>query len=115
MRSWCWIWQGGLNGRGYAQMGIRRPVWRDGEFIGKQPRNVLVHRLVLLEFFGIPLETVEAAAHQCSTKRCINPEHVAPDTFAGNTQFYYTVERPMRLALAQEGGGSPMREPGEDG
>ena len=112
LRSMCWLWQGDTNARGYAQMSFRRQTYdAHGRPLGKKPRQVLVHRLVLLEFLGIPLDLVEASMHKCSRKPCINPDHVDPGTCAENTQHFYTVERPMRLAIEAA---KPMREPGED-
>lgn len=99
VRSKCWIWTRGLNARGYPQMSVRRPCYdENGKKIGTKTGKILVHRLVLLEFFGIPLETVEAASHKCSTKPCCNPEHTDPATNEENRVFYYTVERPRMLA-----------------
>lgn len=117
LTSLCWIWQGAKNARGYGHMSVRKPRYnadaeRDGTKVGK----VLVHRIVLKEFFGIPLELVEASMHKCSTKPCCNPDHVDPGTNQENTQHYYTVERTMRLAIEAAGGGAvqPDREPGCD-
>lgn len=92
----CWEWQGAKNGRGYGRIGIRRPVFdrQTGKAQGRRPRNVLVHRLVLWLFRGIPLELVENSCHQCSHKPCCcNPDHLDPGTRADNRDFYLNVER----------------------
>lgn len=109
LRSKCWLWKGSKNARGYGQMAVRKPAYciETGRKLPSKAGYVLVHRLVLAEFFGIPLQLVEAAMHRCSIKRCCNPEHIDPGTRAENQEFYYTVERPMRLAI--EAGA--MREP----
>jgi hypothetical protein len=99
LKTRCWIWQGHLNSRGYGLMSVRKPAFaEDGKPLGTKVGQVLVHRLVLKEFLGIEIETVETVMHRCSTKPCCNPDHVDAGTESLNRQFYYTVERPMRLA-----------------
>lgn len=96
----CWLWKGTCNSRGYGIMSVRKPAYdADGRRIGTKVGKVLVHRVTLKEFLGVPIERIEVAGHLCSTKRCCNPDHEDPGSALDNRQFYYTVERPMRLAL----------------
>lgn len=89
-KSWgietpCWEWQCSRNGRGYGHITIRN---------GKPwPSKVLVHRLVLWVFRGIPLADVEVAMHSCSNKLCCNPEHINAGSAEQNRDYYYDVER----------------------
>lgn len=85
----CWIWRGAKNSSGYGTIGVRHKA--RGHSV---PR--LVHRLVLLVFFGIPLNKVECAMHLCSTKPCCNPDHLDAGTFSQNTRMYLDVEKPQR-------------------
>lgn len=99
LKSSCWIWRGAVNSRGYGLMSVRKPKYEsDGTPCGTKVGQVLVHRVVLREFLGVAIETVETVMHLCSTKRCCNPDHVDCGTAIENRQFYYTVERPMRLS-----------------
>lgn len=88
----CWIWQRSQNARGYGAMNIYSKAL-------KKMKRYLVHRLVLREFFGEDLDTLETAMHQCSVKLCCNPLHIMRGDNATNLRYYYDVERPRRFAI----------------
>ena len=99
----CWLWQGKLNARGYGWLPMRRPVYDDrGRPRGNLPRNVLVHRLVLL-LTGYEAGEVPVASHLCGVKRCCNPEHLEPATPAENRLRYWLIELPARQAEREAG------------
>ncbi len=115
VRSWgmtgeCWEWQGTVNARGYGHISIRRPEKKK-----PWPSKVLVHRLVLQVFCGIPMEAIDVSMHQCSNKRCCNPEHLLPGDEEANREFYLRVER-VRAASqpASQPASTMLREPGCD-
>lgn len=83
----CWEWQGAKNARGYGKLSVRKP-WR-----GPNPYTVLVHRLVLEVFCGIPMSEIECSMHYCSNKLCCNPDHLEKGTAQQNRDHYYEVER----------------------
>lgn len=97
---------------------MRRPVYdADGKPRGNLPRKVLVHRLVLY-LAGYAPHEVPVASHLCGVKRCCNPEHLEPDSAAGNRERYWLIELPARQA-ADRGNMDPIcpesaREPGCD-
>lgn len=109
-RSWgintpCWEWQGTTNARGYGHISMRR---------GKPwPSKVLVHRLVLEEFCGIPWTAIENSMHQCSNKLCCNPDHLLPGTPEENREYYLSIER-LRQPASQPASQPTIREPGCD-
>ena len=118
----CWLWQGSLNARGYGRIQIRRPVYHDdGRPKGNEPRGVLVHRLVLY-LTGLQPQEIPVASHLCGVKRCCNPEHLEPDTRAGNRERYWLIELPARqaadrdnmAAICPESAPVADREPGCD-
>jgi hypothetical protein len=99
----CWLWQGALNARGYGQLAVRRPVYHpDGRPKGNEPRNVLVHRLVLYLVGYAPGE-VPVASHLCGVKRCCNPEHLEPATAEQNRARYWLIELPARQKEREPG------------
>jgi len=64
----CWIWQGGLNSRGYGLA-----------YFKKISNTKLVHRIMYILTKGkipdnLPLD------HLCRNKACINPGHLEPIT-----------------------------------
>lgn len=76
----CWIWQGRVTTKGYAQRSI------DG-------RRLTVSRAVLEATLGRPLAADEHAHHRCETKRCVNPEHLEPLTTEGHALAHHTGDR----------------------
>jgi hypothetical protein len=72
--SGCWIWTGHTRG-GYPNMSMRRS--------GGNPRGVLVHRVMLEEFWEIDFPFDEAG-HLCCNPLCINPHHLEVQTRALN-------------------------------
>lgn len=78
----CWEWLGktiaSRNGTG------RRYPVLTVYVKGKGPRNVRVHRLVLIEFKGLRMTKVHVAAHRCNYTFCVNPMHLRRDTGSGN-------------------------------
>lgn len=94
----CWIWKGRRNSRGYPWISIRREVFdSEGRSLGRRPRNVLVHRLVL-HLTGIPWHEIPVGAHLCSTPLCCNPDHLDAQTARENRIHYLTVERFAKAA-----------------
>lgn len=90
----CWVWLGQTNSRGYPRMCIRRKG---------APRNVFVHRLVVIEILGYALQ-FEVARHLCNFQQCVSPLHLLPATQSENMQQCVTDGRHN----------SQRREPGED-
>ena len=62
--SGCWLWGGGVNGRGYPQLRVGGRV-------------ELVHRLMYADRYGECPEGQEIR-RQCKTLRCVNPAHCRP-------------------------------------
>ena len=58
-------------------------------------KHVQVHRVVLEAKLGRPLRDNMLACHtiNCTSKRCINPEHLYEGTFKQNLEDRYIVER----------------------
>ena len=58
----CWIWQGGLSGKGYGRVRI------DGKVIGA---HVFVYETLVGKVpSGLELD------HLCRVRQCVNPEHL---------------------------------------
>lgn len=71
--SGCWIWEGATQ-KGYACVMIR-------------PKGIFrVHRLVLEEKLGRPIQPGFHSLHNCDVKPCINPDHLYEGTHAQNMQ-----------------------------
>lgn len=66
----CWLWIGGVNGRGYATI-------KDGG------RTFYVHVLTWVESNG-PVPDGLELDHLCRNTRCCNPSHLEPVTHAEN-------------------------------
>lgn len=48
--------------------------------------SVGLHRLVLAEKLGVPVETLRVARHTCNNTRCINPEHLIEGSAIDNVR-----------------------------
>lgn len=68
--SGCWLYQGGLSNRGYAQ------VWENGT-------NRLAHRVMYLAILG-PIPDGLQLDHLCRVRHCVNPWHLEPVTAREN-------------------------------
>lgn len=66
----CWIWLGTVSVYGYGAFGID----------GKQHK---AHRLAYEWTVG-PI-TTDTLDHRCRVKTCVNPAHLAPESFGANT------------------------------
>lgn len=64
VKSGCWIWTGGTNGK-YPVFGISRD------------QNVYAHRFSYESFVGT-IPSGETIDHQCNNKLCVNPDHLKP-------------------------------------
>ena len=71
--SGCWLWEGGLDGKGYGTFLISLPV----------RHNVRAHRFSYeLHKGAIPAEL--ELDHLCRNKVCVNPDHLEPVTHEEN-------------------------------
>lgn len=68
--SGCWLWTGGLTGRGYGGL------WVDGHM--RSAHRVLRETLVGPVPQGFELD------HKCRIRSCVNPDHVEPVTHRVN-------------------------------
>lgn len=71
--SGCWLWDGGLNNRGY---GTLRPTG------GK---NIGVHRLSY-QLHVAPIPECMEIDHLCKVRCCVNPDHLEPVTRLENVR-----------------------------
>ncbi|MCC3501297.1 MAG: HNH endonuclease [Microcoleus sp. PH2017_25_DOB_D_A] len=69
----CWICLLGKNKAGYAYKNLKG-------------RMQLVHRLVLKDKLGRPIQEKYCACHLCDNPSCINPEHLFEATQKDNIQ-----------------------------
>jgi len=68
----CWLWCGGLDSRGYGQLGV------DGV-------TLRAHRVAYEAYVGPIPEGLELD-HLCRERRCVNPDHLEPVTRSVNVR-----------------------------
>lgn len=88
--SGCWLFEGALDGRGYAR-------------VMYQGHRVRLHRLALAMRLGRPLQPHEHACHTCDIPFCCNPNHLFVgtnrDNAADRVRKGRQVNRPKALSL----------------
>lgn len=67
----CWHWRGARKKGGYGHLLV------GGRMVG-------AHRVSLMLFRGIPLETQLEAMHSCDVPGCVNPDHLSYGTHKQN-------------------------------
>ena len=72
----CWLWLGGLDGKGYGQF------WLHG-------RHVQAHRVVYEQIVG-PIPDGLSIDHLCRARNCVNPQHLEPVSILENIQRGYS-------------------------
>ena len=68
----CWLWMGGLAGRGYPMVYVPGQKW-----------GTKAHR-VAWELYRGPIPDGLVIDHTCRVKSCVNPDHLRPVTSAVN-------------------------------
>src|SRR6185369_10150159 len=76
--SGCWLWDCGINNKGYGH------VWHEG-------KRTLAHRYCYEQLVGpIPEEKPELD-HLCRIPNCVNPKHLEPVTREENCRRYFAL------------------------
>lgn len=62
----CWIWTGERNRFGHG-------MFREG---GRWSKHTTAHRWAYQHFNSVTLKHAEFCCHKCSTRECVNPDHI---------------------------------------
>lgn len=85
--SGCWIWMGGLQGKGYASF-----LWEKG-------RTRHGHRYIYEKTKG-PIPAGLEIDHKCHVRCCVNPDHLEVVTHAENIRRSAHIHRAAMAAQA---------------
>lgn len=75
--SECWVWQGGVNNKGYGLLQVG---------VAGQRKNYLAHRIAWETANGRAIPEGLCVLHACDNPPCTNPAHLSIGTISENAQ-----------------------------